>query len=72
VLAHERMTLGKRLLAVAQALLWVAVFVLFFGAWVYAPVAIFAIALACFLAGVTLHLPARLERLRRSSRKDDA
>jgi hypothetical protein len=70
------MTLRRRLLAVVQALLCVAVFVVFFGAWVYAPVAIFAIALASFLAAVILHLPARLERLRRRSRRraesDDA
>lgn len=66
------MTLGRRLLAVVQALLCVGVFVLFFGAWVFAPVAIFAIALVCFLAGVFLHVPGRLERLRRGSRKDDA
>ncbi len=66
------MTLGRRLLAVVQALLCVGVFVLFFGAWVFAPVAIFAIALACFLAGVLLHRRGRFERFRRSSRKDDA
>jgi hypothetical protein len=64
------------LLAVVQALLFVAVFVVFFGAWVFAPVAIFAIALACFLTGVILHVPARLERLRRRARRhpesDDA
>jgi predicted PurR-regulated permease PerM len=70
------MTLRRRLLAVVQALLCVALFVVFFGAWVFAPLGIFAIALAMFLAAVILHLPARLERLRRRSRgragSDDA
>jgi len=76
MLARERMTLRRRLLAVVQALLCVALSVVFFGAWVFAPVGIFAIALACFLAAVILHLPARLERLRRRARRragsDDA
>jgi hypothetical protein len=66
--ALEPMT--RRFLAVGQALLCVGVFVAFFGAWVFAPVAIFAIALMCFLAGVILHVPARLERLRRRSRRN--
>jgi dolichol kinase len=64
------------LLAVVQALLCVAAFVVFFGAWVLAPVAIFAIALACFLAAVILHRSGRLERHRRRKRRragsDDA